>query len=88
MTYLIAIFLPPVYFMTKKRTAAAVVTSFLFLLSCIFYIMIVLAPVGLVLWLLSAIAAVWDLRKSLMREQAKMIAEEMTAASRQRPAGK
>lgn len=80
MIYLVAIFLPPIYFFTKNRIFAGIFTSLLFVASIIFYIMVVLAPVGIAFWFLSAIVAVWDLRKRLMREQAKMIAQEMAAA--------
>lgn len=83
MTYLLAIFLPPLYFFKQKRGGAAFLTGFLFCLSLVFYLMVVLAPVGLILWGVSAVSAVWDLRKRLMREQAKMIAEEMTGSIRE-----
>jgi hypothetical protein len=83
MLYLVAVFFPPVYFFMKKRVVAGVVTSALALLSCIFYIMVVMAPLGLILWAISSVVAVWDLRKRLMREHAQMIAEEIAKKGRQ-----
>ena len=76
-SYLLAVFLPPLYFLTKKKWVACVITSFLFLLSLIFYIMVVLAPLGLILWALSAGFAGWDVRTSMMHEHATILAEKM-----------
>ena|SRR5689334_14015001 len=77
MSYLLAVFLPPLYFLTKKKWVAFIVTSFLLLLSLMFYIMVVLAPVGFILWALSAGFAVWDVRSSMMHEAADMLADKM-----------
>ena len=76
-SYLLAVFLPPLYFFTQKKWAAFVVTSILFLLSLIFFIMIVLAPLGLILWALSAGFAGWDVRKNMMHDHATMLAEKI-----------
>lgn len=79
MMYLTAIFVPPIYFLIKKRWVGFVVTTGLFFLSLIFFIMVVLAPLGLILWGVSATCAVWNLRKELMHEHATIIAEKMAA---------
>ncbi len=76
MTYLIAIFIPPLYFILKKKWLAAAGTMFLFLLSLPLFFLL---PV---FWIISSVCAVWDLRKSMMREHAKMIAEEIAKAKR------
>lgn len=77
MIYLIAIFTPPIYFIIKKKWLAAAITSALFVFSVCLFIVI---PV---LWPICAICAVWDLRKSLMRDHAKMIGQEVQKAMRQ-----
>jgi hypothetical protein len=77
MTYLIALFVPPLYFIIKKKWLAFFVTGFLFFLSPFFLITGLLAPVALFFWFVSAICAVWDLRKSLVREHAAIFAEEL-----------
>jgi len=88
MNYLLALFVPPVYFFKQKRTTAGVVTTIAFFLSCIFYMMVVLAPIGLVMWFISSVIAVWDLRKRLMREHATMIAEEIAKTRRESQSAK
>jgi hypothetical protein len=76
-SYLLAVFLPPIYFATKKKWLAFVITSGFFCLSLIFYIMVVLAPLGLILWALSAGFAGWDVRKQMVNEHATILAEKM-----------
>lgn len=83
MMYLVAVFVPPLYFLIKKKWLAFIVTTFLFFLSLMFFIMVVLAPIGLILWGASAVCAVWDLRKVLMHEHATIIAEKIAEAMRQ-----
>lgn len=83
MMYLLAVLVPPLYFLLKKRWVAFIVTTFLFCLSFFFYLMVVLAPVALILWALSSVCAVWDLRKALMHEHATIMAEKMVETMRQ-----
>jgi hypothetical protein len=77
MRYLVAVFIPPVYFLTRKKWLGFGVASFLLVVSFFFYITIALIPVALILWFLCSICAVWDLKKELMREHATLIAEKM-----------
>jgi hypothetical protein len=83
MIYLIALFVPPLYFIIKKKWLAFIVSSALFFLSIIFCMMVVLAPLALILWLLCSVCAVWDLRKRLVREHAAIFAEQV--AEKMRP---
>jgi hypothetical protein len=89
MIYLTAIFVPPLYFIIKKKWLAFIVSSALFFLSLIFSMMVVLAPIALILWLLCSVCAVWDVRKALMLEHATIIAdkmaEKMAAAHQKQP---
>jgi hypothetical protein len=71
MMYLIAILLPPLYFLIKKKWLAFAVTGFLMFFSIFMFILI---PI---LWPVCAICAVWDLRKAMMHEHATIIAETM-----------
>ena len=82
MHYLIAVFIPPVYFLMKKRWLPAIVTSVLCFVSFFMFMTVVMAPIGFILWFGSSIVAVWDLRKQLMREHARMIAEEIAGTQR------
>ena len=77
MMYLVAVLVPPLYFLMNKKWLAFIVTSFLLVLSLFLFMTIVLIPGALILWGLSAIVAVWDLRKLLMHEHATIIAEKM-----------
>jgi len=82
MKYLLAVLLPPLYFLTRSKWLAFIVTSFLFILSIFLFMTVVLIPVALILWGLSAMVAVFDLRKVLMHEHATIIAEKMAATMR------
>lgn len=75
--YLLAVFLPPIYFATQKKWLAFFVTSGLFLLALVFYMMVVLFFLGLILWGLSSGFAIWDVRKRMVNEQATILAEKM-----------
>lgn len=77
MLYLLAIFVPPIYFLTQKKWLAAAVTGFLFLVSAVTWLTI---PV---LWPVCSICAVWDLRKVLMKEHAEIMAKKMAETMRQ-----
>lgn len=78
-SYLLAVFLPPIYFATQKKWLAFVITSACFFLSLIFYMMVVLFFLGLILWGLSSGFAIWDLRKRMVDERATILAEKMAA---------
>jgi 4-hydroxybenzoate polyprenyltransferase len=83
MIYLVAVLIPPLYFLIKKKWVGFVVSSFLFVLSCLFAIMVVLLPVSIILWVLCAIVAVWDVRKALMHEHADILATKMAEKMRE-----
>ncbi len=83
MAYLLAVFLPPVYFFTRKKIGAGIVTTIMFLLSVIFVFTVVLIPVAIIMWFLAAACAGWNLRKEVMEEHATMIAEKMAAKMQQ-----
>jgi hypothetical protein len=88
MIYLIAVFLPPLYFLIKKRWVSFVIHSILCFISLGLVITMVGAIFGIPLWLISAVCAVWDLRKQLMEEQATIMAKKMAEAMKENQAVK
>ena len=77
MVYLVAVFIPPLYFLMKKKWLAFLVSSFLLILSLLLAMTVVLLPVSVILWALCAVVAIWDLRKALVHEHAAVLAEKM-----------
>lgn len=77
MQYLVAVLIPPLYFLMKKKWLGFFVSSFLLVVSFFLFMTVVLIPGALILWGLCSVVAVWDLRKQLMNEHATVIAEKM-----------
>ena len=77
MTYLIIIFLSPVYFLIRQKWGAFVLNSILYLLAGV----TIFLAIGVFFWMLAVGHAGWHLRTELMEEQAgimaKKLAEEM-----------
>lgn len=74
MIYLVAIFIPPLYFLIKKRWSALIGSLVAFFFAVIFAIMMVLLPLSFILWGVCSIVALWDLRKRVAHEHAEIIA--------------
>ncbi|MCL5745818.1 MAG: hypothetical protein M1541_18155 [Acidobacteria bacterium] len=83
MQYLLAVLIPPLYFLMKKKWVGFIVSSFLLVLSVFLFMTVVLIPGALIAWALCSVVAVWDLRKQLMNEHATMIAEKMAEKMQQ-----
>ncbi|HLX70116.1 MAG TPA: hypothetical protein VKV04_10870 [Verrucomicrobiae bacterium] len=83
MIYLVAIFIPPLYFLIKKKWLGFVVSSLLLVLSFFLAMTVVLLPVALILWALCSAVAVWNLRKQLVHESAEVLATKMADKMRQ-----
>lgn len=77
MIYLIAVLIPPLYFLIKKKWLGFIVSSCLLVLSFFLALTIVLLPVALILWVFCSVCAIWSVRKSLMHEHAEIIAKKM-----------
>lgn len=60
---LLAILLPPLYFLTQKKIGLFILTSAMFVVSFLLALTIVLIPGALILWALAAIAAIWHYRR-------------------------
>ena len=83
MIYLVAIFIPPLYFLIKKRWLALIGSLVAFFFAVIFAIMMILLPLSFILWALCSVVAVWDLRKRLVHESAEVLATKMAEKMRQ-----
>lgn len=84
MSYLLAIFLPPIYLLTRKRYLAATFGLILFLLSIAMYVTIFLFWVGIIFYLIALMHACWHLRKQVVEESASVLADKMAAAFAQK----
>jgi len=77
MTYLIAIFCPPLYFLIKKQWVGFCVSTLLLVLCFFMAFTFILIPVVLIIWALCSICAVWNLRRLCMHEHAEVLATKM-----------
>jgi Mn2+/Fe2+ NRAMP family transporter len=77
MMYLCVLFVPPVYFMARKRWGAFILNAVLYGLGVLFLISIVGAVVAPIFWILAVGHAGWHLRKEQLEEHAEMIASKM-----------
>jgi len=82
MIYLVAIFCPPLYFLIQKKWVSFVFHSINYLVALVLCFSILGIVVGFPLYLISAVCAVWDLRKRMAEEQATLIAQKMAEAMR------
>ena len=80
MIYLVAVFIPPLYFLLNKRWFAFVAHSVVSLVAIVLCMTVVLALLGVPLYCVSSACAVWHLRRRLMDEHATMIASRMAEA--------
>ena len=69
MMYVLAILVPPLYFLIKKRWAAFVMTFGLMIISIFLLFSLYLAPLVPILWGFSAFIAVWDVRQKVLGQQ-------------------
>jgi uncharacterized membrane protein YccF (DUF307 family) len=85
---LLAILLPPMYFLTQKKTGMFILTSGMFVVSLFLALTIVLLPVALILWAIAAIAAVWHNRNKaateMLASHARKVGAEVAAALQKR----
>lgn len=77
MIYVIAVCIPQLYFLIKKRWIAFIIHSIIGIIAVFLIVTMVGAIIGIPLYFISSISAVWDLRKQLQEEQAVAIAEKM-----------
>lgn len=77
MTYLCIIFIPPVYFLTRKKWLGFVLNAILYGIACCFVLTIALVFVAVPFWILAIGHAGFSYRKELMAVQADLIATKM-----------
>lgn len=75
MIYLVAIFLPPLYFLSRKRWGGFIISSLL----CFFGLVTMIMGIGLVFYGAAIAYAVFNLRMELSAKQAELIAERTAA---------
>lgn len=77
MMYFVVVFLPPLYFLIRKKWGGFILSAILMILSLG---TILLAGFGIFFWILAVGHAGWELRKEGMQQQAELIAREMVNA--------
>ena len=77
MMYLCIIFIPPVYFLSRKKWGGFILNSILYGIACMFVLTFVFAFVGVIFWMLAVGHAGFNYRKELMAVHADMIATKM-----------
>ncbi|HEX3625914.1 MAG TPA: hypothetical protein VH280_10870 [Verrucomicrobiae bacterium] len=77
MMYLALIFVPPIYFVARKRWGGFVLNSILYGMACLCILMIFFAWVAPVFWLLSVGHASFAYRKELVASHAELLATKM-----------
>ena len=82
MIYLAAIFVPPLYFLIKKKWGTFFGSMVALFFAVIFAIMVVLLPISFILWGICSVVAVRDLRKRSLHEHAEVLAAKMAEKMR------
>lgn len=77
MMCLCIIFIPPVYFLARKRWGGFVLNSVLYGIACLCVLSIALIPAGVFFWVLSVGQAAFTYRKELLAYHAEMLATKM-----------
>jgi|GEM_PF-2893445 len=77
MTYLCILFLPPVYFIARKKWGGFVLNAILYGLACLLLISIVGAVAAPVFWLLAVGHASFSYRKEMLERHADQVASKM-----------
>ena len=78
--YLCAIFVPPLYFLLKKRWGAFLINAVLFGIG----VATALFIIGIPFWLASIFHAALDLRKEFVEHHAQMVADKMVKKMEQK----
>lgn len=75
--YLCVIFIPPVYFIARRKWGAFVLNAFLYGLACLCVLSLVGAMVAPFFWFLAVGHAGWHLRRERIAEHADMVATKL-----------
>lgn len=85
MMYLCIIFVPPLYFLVRKRWGGFVLSSILYGIACMCVLTIALAFVGVPFWLLAIGHASFTYRKELLANHAEVLAAKLAEKMQQQP---
>lgn len=77
MMYLVAIFIPPVYFIVRKKWGGFVINSIFYGLACLLVLSIVFILAAPIFWAIAMVHAMWHVRKDMFLEQAEVLATKM-----------
>ena len=82
MTYLCIIFIPPVYFLTRKKWGGFILNSVLYGIACACVLTFVFAFIGVFFWALAVGHASFTYRKEASANHAELIATKMAEKMR------
>ena len=85
MIYLCLIFIPPVYFLVRKKWLGFILNSIFYGIACCCLITIVFAFVAIPFWMLAVGHAAFSYRKELLSVHADMIATKMAEKLQNQP---
>lgn len=81
MKYLVAFFIPPLYFLMRKKWGGFVVNSFFYGMACLLLLMLIF-PIAPFFWLPAMIHAMYHVKKEVVTEQAELLATKMAEKMR------
>jgi len=68
MIYVLAMLLPPVYFLVKGRWLAFALTFTVLVASIAFWLMLYLVPLIFLTWFICGLIAIWDIRRHVAND--------------------
>jgi hypothetical protein len=85
MMYLCIIFIPPVYFLTRKKWLGFILNSILYGIACMFVLTFVFAFVGVIFWILSVGHASFTYKREMLEQHAELMATKMAEKMQNQP---
>lgn len=85
MIYLCLIFIPPVYFLTRKKWAGFILNSILYGIACACVLTFVFAFIGIIFWALAVGHAGFAYKREMLERHAEMMATKMAEKMRPQP---
>ncbi|MEO7299228.1 MAG: hypothetical protein ABI042_11710 [Verrucomicrobiota bacterium] len=77
------IFIPPLYFLTRKKWGHFVINSFFYGCACLCIIVFALIFMAPFFWLIAFAHAVWNYKKEMANKQAEYLATKMAEKMRE-----
>lgn len=84
MKYLIAFFIPPLYFLMRGKWVGFIINSFFYGMACLLLLML-LIPIAPFFWLPAMIHAFYHVKKEAVVEHAEILATKMAEKMRETP---